>query len=120
MKRDQNPQSGPLQVFNENQVEKISVYVRLGILIWSGAILTISYVELPESLKFPKQKLDPTFIASVFTGVAASFGVQTSKKERPGGLSKEEVEDLIINSPRSATKSTRSKSTKAPPVYQED
>ena len=64
----------------EEQMMILSTFVRLGILVWSGAILTLAYVELPSALKIPKQDLDPTFIASVFTGVLATFGVQTSKK----------------------------------------
>ena len=57
----------------------------VGILVWSGAILTLAYVELPPALKIPKQDLDPTFIASVFTGVLPTFGVQTSKKGGSSG-----------------------------------
>ena len=52
----------------------------VGILVWSGAILTLAYVELPPLLKIPKQDLDPTFIASVFTGVSTTFGVQAWKE----------------------------------------
>ena len=59
----------------EEQMMILSTFVRLGILIWSGAILTLAYVDLPEAFKMPKQDLDPTFIASVFTGVLATFGV---------------------------------------------
>ena len=69
----------------EEQMMILSTFVRLGILVWSGAILTLAYVELPPALKIPKQDLDPTFIASVFTGVLATFGVQTSKKGASGG-----------------------------------
>ena len=69
----------------EEQMMILSTFVRLGILVWSGAILTLAYVELPSALKMPKQDLDPTFIASVFTGVLATFGVQTSKKGAQGG-----------------------------------
>ena len=49
----------------------------------------------------PEQKLDPTFIASVFTGVLATFGVQTAKKngdgtfKANGGVSKADMEKLI-------------------------
>ena len=46
----------------EEQLEILSTFVRLGILVWSGAILTLAYVELPSALKIPKQDLDPTFI----------------------------------------------------------
>ena len=71
----------------EEQMMILSTFVRLGILVWSGAILTLAYVELPPALKIPKQDLDPTFIASVFTGVLATFGVQAGKSKSNGGSS---------------------------------
>ena len=64
----------------EEQLAILSTFVRLGILVWSGGILTLAYVDLPKALQFPEQDLDPTFMASVFTGVLATFGVQTAKK----------------------------------------
>ena len=82
----------------EEQMAILSTFVRLGILVWSGAILTLAYVELPEALKIPKQDLDPTFIASVFTGVLATFGVQTTKGKSggaSGAISKADMERLI-------------------------
>ena len=68
----------------EEQLNILSTFVRLGILIWSGGILTLTYVTIP---MLPQQKIDPTFIASVFTGTLATFGVQAgkSKKEGPAG-----------------------------------
>ena len=69
----------------EEQLAILSTFVRLGILVWSGGILTLAYVDLPKALNFPEQDLDPTFIASVFTGVLATFGVQTAKKNNGGG-----------------------------------
>ena len=88
---------------HEGQMEAISTMVRLGILIWSGGILTLAYIKLPAALGIPEQKLDPTFIASVFTGVLATFGVQTAKKSgdgtmkmgNSGGVSKADLEKLI-------------------------
>ena len=65
---------------SEEQLAILSTFVRLGILVWSGGILTLAYIKLPPALGIPEQKLDPTFIASVFTGVLATFGVQTAKK----------------------------------------
>ena len=55
----------------EEQLAILSTFVRLGILVWSGGILTLAYVDLPPALQIPKQDLDPTFMASVFTGVLA-------------------------------------------------
>ena len=93
----------------EDQMMILSTFVRLGILVWSGAILTLAYVELPEALKIPKQDLDPTFIASVFTGVLATFGVQTSKKggvSGGGGVSKGDMEKLIAAASQTAPAQT--------------
>ena len=64
----------------EEQLAVLSTMVRLGILVWSGGILTLAYIKLPPALGIPEQKLDPTFIASVFTGTLATFGVQATKK----------------------------------------
>ena len=61
----------------------ISTMVRLGVLVWSGGILTLNYVTVPG---IPQQKIDPTFIASVFTGVLASFGIQTASKKGDGTM----------------------------------
>ena len=44
----------------EEQMMLLSTFVRLGILVWSGAILTLAYVELPSALKIPKQDLGET------------------------------------------------------------
>ena len=92
----------------EEQMMILSTFVRLGILIWSGAILTLAYVDLPEAFKMPKQDLDPTFIASVFTGVLATFGVQTSKKGSVsgGGVSKGDMEKLIAAASQTAPAQT--------------
>ena len=94
----------------EEQMMILSTFVRLGILVWSGAILTLAYVDLPESFKMPKQDLDPTFIASVFTGVLATFGVQTSKKGSVsgggGGVSKGDMEKLIAAASQTAPAQT--------------
>jgi len=65
------------------QAAIISTFVRLGVLVWSGGILTLNYVALPG---VPTQKIDPTFIASVFTGVLASFGIQTASKKGDGTM----------------------------------
>ena len=45
---------------SEEEIDILSTFVRLGILIWSGGILTLTYVNFP---MFPQQKIDPTFIA---------------------------------------------------------
>ena len=92
----------------EEQLAILSTFVRLGILVWSGGILTLAYIKLPAALGIPEQKLDPTFIASVFTGVLATFGVQTAKKNGAnggaggGGITKEQMEKLIEKAAQTA------------------
>ena len=89
----------------------ISTFVRLGILVWSGGILTLNYVTIPG---FPQGKIDPTFIASVFTGVLATFGVQTAKNKSNGngntppvgGVSKADMEMLIAKATEAAPAQT--------------
>ena len=85
----------------EEQAAIISTFVRLGVLIWSGGILTLNYVSIPG---IPAQKIDPTFIASVFTGVLAGFGIQTASKKgdgtykssgESGQISKKDMEVMI-------------------------
>ena len=67
----------------EEQAAIISTAVRITVLAWSGGILTLNYVAIPG---VPQQKIDPTFIASVFTGVLASFGIQTASKKNDGTM----------------------------------
>ena len=96
----------------EEQLEILSTFVRLAILVWSGGILTLAYIKLPVALGIPEQKLDPTFIASVFTGVLATFGVQAAKKAGEGGgnggggITKEQMERLIEKAAQTAPAQT--------------
>ena len=94
----------------EEQMEIFSTFVRLGILIWSGGILTLNYVSIPN---FPQKNIDPTFIASVFTGVLASFGIQTAKNKDKGAaakqtppISKADMEKLIEKAANTAPAQT--------------
>ena len=99
----------------EEQLAILSTFVRLGILVWSGGILTLAYIKLPSALGIPEQKLVPTFIASVFTGVLATFGVQASKKGGDSnggnngggnGITKEQMERLIEKAAQTAPSQT--------------
>ena len=96
----------------EEQAAIISTFVRLGVLVWSGGILTLNYVAIPG---VPQQKIDPTFIASVFTGVLASFGIQTASKKGDGtmkmqngngSVSKADMEKLIEKATQTAPAQT--------------
>ena len=84
----------------EEQMLVLSTFVRLGILIWAGGILTLNYVQFPGLSK--QDNIDPTFIASVFTGVLATFGVEAGQRKKnassSGGganISKKDMEILI-------------------------
>ena len=103
----------------EEQLAILSTFVRLGILVWSGGILTLAYIKLPPALGIPEQKLDPTFIASVFTGVLATFGVQTTKKNggANGGISKADLQKLIDAASQTAPAQTI-RIEQAPLVFQ--
>ena len=96
----------------EEQLFILSAFVRLGILIWSGGILTLAYVDLPPALKIPKQDMDPTFIASVFTGTLATFGVAAGGKKKNGdggsgaNISKKDMEFLIAKASETAPAQT--------------
>jgi len=89
VKKEEEKKKGPLGRLKDKvedadeQLAVLSTLVRLGILVWSGGILTLNYVTIPG---LPQQKIDPTFIASVFTGVLATFGVQTAKKSNDGTM----------------------------------
>ena len=95
----------------EEQMAILSTFVRLGILIWAGGILTLNYVTFPGMTE--QDKIDPTFIASVFTGVLATFGVEAGKnkgnKANGGGganISKKDMEMLIEKATQAAPAQT--------------
>ena len=116
VKKEEPKKVGPLGKLKEltedkeEQMEIFSTFVRLGILIWSGGILTLNYVAIPN---FPQKNIDPTFIASVFTGVLASFGIQTAKNKDKGAsaskspsISKADMEKLIEKAANTAPAQT--------------
>ena len=96
---------GPLQKLKDNITDKeeqlaiFTNFVRLGVLIWSGFILTLNYITIPG---WQQNKIDPTFIASVFTGTLSLYGVEAAKKRGDGTfkagekpMNKKEIEQLI-------------------------
>ena len=114
IKKEEPKKKGPLGKLKEGLEDKeeqlaiLSTFVRLGVMIWAGAILTLNYVEIPGYKQ--EQKIDPTFIASVFTGVLATFGVQAGGKKKGGGgdanISKKDMEFLIAKSAETAPAQT--------------
>ena len=97
----------------EEQAAIVSTFVRLGVLIWSGGVLTLNYVSIPG---LTQQKIDPTFIASVFTGVLSSFGIVTASKKGDGTMkmngdgngqiSKKDMESMITKAASNAAVQT--------------
>ena len=61
----------------EHQIEFLGTIVRLGVVVWSGFIITMNYIDIPMVKKSGNS--DITFVASVFTGALATFGLTTGK-----------------------------------------
>ena len=116
VKKEEVKPKGPLGKIKEAMDDKeeqmmiLSTFVRLGILIWAGGILTLNYVTFPGMTE--QDKIDPTFIASVFTGVLATFGVEAGQKKKnaaSGGganISKKDMEMLIEKATQTAPAQT--------------
>ena len=94
----------------EEQLQYLATLIRVIVLVWSAGILTLNYVKIPGY--DAGEKIDPTFIASVFTGTLATFGVQAAgkKKNSAGGgdanLSKKDMEFLIEKASQTAPAQT--------------
>ena len=117
VKKEEVKSKGPLGKLKEAMDDKeeqmmiLSTFVRLGILIWAGGILTLNYVQFPGLSK--QENIDPTFIASVFTGVLATFGVEAGQRKNKtsssgGGanVSKKDMEMLIEKATQAAPAQT--------------
>ena len=65
------------------QIQILGTFVRLGVVVWSGFIITLNYLELPVVKKSGNS--DITFVASVFTGALATFGLTTGNSKDKGG-----------------------------------
>ena len=66
----------------EAQIQILGTFVRLGVVVWSGFIITLNYVEIPMVKKSGNS--DITFVASVFTGALATFGLSTGNNKDKG------------------------------------
>tara|TARA_Y100001973_G_scaffold7012_1_gene9706 strand:- start:119 stop:535 length:417 start_codon:yes stop_codon:yes gene_type:complete len=80
-KKPDEVRKNPFQKFKDGLDDTTTTLIKIVVLGWSGAILTLNYVSIPG---IPQQKIDPTFIASVFTGVLASFNISTTSKKGDG------------------------------------
>jgi len=70
--------------FEEEQIALLSTMVRLGVVVWAGFIITLNYVELPGNIIKKSGNSDITFVASVFTGALATFGLSTGNSKDKG------------------------------------
>ena len=68
---------------HDEQMQILGAMVRLGVVIWSGFIITLNYVELP-MVKKSGASADITFVASIFTGALATFGLSTGNGKKNG------------------------------------
>ena len=64
----------------EHQIEILGTFVRLGVVVWSGFIITMNYVDIPMVKKSGNS--DITFVASIFTGALATFGLSTGNSKK--------------------------------------
>ena len=64
----------------EEQMAILATFVRLGVVVWAGFIITLNYVEIPVIKK--GNSSDITFVASIFTGTLATFGINTSSSKK--------------------------------------
>ena len=82
-----------VQENTEDGLQVLGTFVRLGVVVWSGFIITLNYVDLP-MIKKGQSGGDITFVASVFTGALATFGLTTSNtkstNQKPDSKTKEE------------------------------
>ena len=81
---------------DEDKSEVLGNLVKVVVLIWSASLLTFSYVRLPNGQKI--LDFDPTFIASVFSGSLAAFGLSPAKAGGNGnGNSKKKEEPPVVS-----------------------
>ena len=64
----------------EEQLAILGTFIRLGVMVWAGFIISLNYISLPGISNDDGPK-DITFIASVFTGALATFSVDVGKKK---------------------------------------
>ena len=93
LNKPEEKKKNPFQKFKDGLDDTTTTLIKIVVLGWSGAILTLNYVSIPG---IPQQKIDPTFIASVFTGVLASFNISTTSKKGDGTYKLDEGKSKTI------------------------
>ena len=84
----------------EEQLAVISLFVSLGVVVWSGFIVSLNYIELPGYSNEPK---DITFPASLLTAAISTFGIEASRKKGSEKDSKVAQTDGIVQTIRVIT-----------------
>ena len=79
---------------DEDKSEVLGNLVKVVVLIWSASLLTFSYVRLPNGQKI--LDFDPTFIASVFSGSLAAFGLSPAKSGGAAPVKKKKEEEPAV------------------------
>ena len=80
---------------DEDKSEVLGNLVKVVVLIWSASLLTFSYVRLPNGQKI--LDFDPTFIASVFSGSLAAFGLSPAKSGGAAPAKKKQEEPPVVS-----------------------
>ena len=80
---------------DDDKSEVLGNLVKVVVLIWSASLLTFSYVRLPNGQKI--LDFDPTFIASVFSGSLAAFGLSPAKAGGGNGAKKKNEEPPVVS-----------------------
>ena len=80
---------------DEDKSEVLGNLVKVVVLIWSASLLTFSYVRLPNGQKI--LDFDPTFIASVFSGSLAAFGLSPAKAGGGNGKATAKKEPEVVS-----------------------
>ena len=65
----------------EEQLEILGTFIRLGVMVWAGFIISLNYITIP-GITEDREVKDITFIASVFTGCLASFNITPGGKKK--------------------------------------
>ena len=84
----------------EEQLAIISLFVRLGVVVWSGFIVSLNYIELPGYSNEPK---DITFPASLLTAAISTFGIEASRKNGSKQDDKVATQDGMVQTIRVIT-----------------
>ena len=100
--KKKNPLQKPKEGLDdkEEQLAVISLFVRLGVVVWSGFIVSLNYIELPGYSNEPK---DITFPASLLTAAISTFGIEASRKNGSKKDDKVATQDGMVQTIRVIT-----------------